>query len=120
MSRRFLSTAALGLFRSLAMTGVGLEPQLTPRTDRHVRGRKCWVHLWAARPSRVESSRRAEIGTFSILYVAALVMTALSRLWFQELDFSRLRWSDRGLCLRSWWCVSRMYLCSPAALEGGS
>lgn len=40
----------------------------------------------------------SEIGTFSILYVAALVMTALS-------------WSDKGLCLRSWWCVSRMYLC---------
>eukprot|EP00913_Durusdinium_trenchii_P019655 g18478.t1 len=65
--------------------GEGFEPQLTPRTDRHVRGRKCWVHLW--------------VGTFSILYVAALVMTAL-------------QWTDQGLCVRTWWCVSRMYLCT--------
>eukprot|EP00933_Yihiella_yeosuensis_P027792 TRINITY_DN2164_c1_g1_i1.p1 TRINITY_DN2164_c1_g1~~TRINITY_DN2164_c1_g1_i1.p1 ORF type:complete len:394 (-),score=54.55 TRINITY_DN2164_c1_g1_i1:61-1242(-) len=58
---------------------------LTPRTERHVRGRRCWLHVWVA--------------TFVILYGAALAMTAM-------------KWSDQGLCYRSWWCVTRMYICT--------
>jgi len=61
------------------------QPKLTPRTDRHVRGRKCWVHCWGM--------------TFGILYLASMAMTAM-------------KWSDKGLCYRSWWCVTRMYICT--------
>jgi len=58
---------------------------LTPRTERHARGRRCWMHLWLV--------------TFAILYVAALVMTGL-------------KWSERGMCVRAWWCVTKMYICT--------
>jgi len=60
------------------------EP-LTPRTERHVRGRKCWVRFW--------------IIVFVGLYWAAATMTQRS-------------WCEGGLCLRSWWAVTRMYLCT--------
>lgn len=59
--------------------------QLTPRTERHVRGRKCWVGCWGL--------------TFFGLYFTAVAMTGL-------------RWCDKGLCMRSWWCVTRMYICT--------
>jgi len=58
---------------------------ITPRTERHVRGRRCWIHTWVA--------------TFVILYGAALAMTGL-------------RWSEQGMCIRSWWCVTKMYICT--------
>lgn len=58
---------------------------LTPRTERHVRGRKCWMHLWLV--------------VFVSLYFVALVLTQQS-------------WCKDGLCLQSWWCVTRMYLCT--------
>lgn len=61
---------------------------LEPGTARHVRGRKCWVPLW--------------ILTFVSLYVAVLAMTAC-------------RWSGDGLCARSVWNVTRMYVCTFAA-----
>ncbi|CAK0861521.1 unnamed protein product [Prorocentrum cordatum] len=67
----------------LRVPAVDVSECLTPRTDRHVRGRRCWVHCWGA--------------TFSILYVASVVMTGL-------------RWSEQGLCVRSWWCVTKMYI----------
>lgn len=59
---------------------------LTPRTDLRVRGRgRTWVRIWVA--------------TFAVLYAAVLAMTGL-------------RWADGGLCLRSWWCATRMYACT--------
>lgn len=58
---------------------------LTPRTERDVRGRKCWVPLWVV--------------TFAGLYIVALIMVAL-------------KWSEDGLCGKSWWCVTKMYICT--------
>lgn len=63
----------------------GHTPPLTPRTDRHVRGRRCWVSCWVV--------------TFVLLYATALVMTSI-------------RWCDEGLCAKSWWCVTKMYICT--------
>jgi len=63
----------------------GFEPPLSPRLERHVRGRRCWIQMWVV--------------TFALLYVAAVAMS-----W--------LRWSDEGVCLKSWWCVSKMYVCT--------
>ncbi|CAE8653237.1 unnamed protein product, partial [Polarella glacialis] len=74
-----------------AMQGGGVlsmdekDGQLTPRTSRHVRGRKCWVKCWGV--------------TFVMLYIGALTLTSI-------------RWCDKGLCLRSWWTVTRMYICT--------
>lgn len=37
--------------------------------------------------------------TFSILYLASVAMAGL-------------RWSENGFCTRSWWCVTKMYICT--------
>jgi len=74
-----------GSLESSAELGRLIDPVFTRLTERHVRGRSCWVKCWGA--------------TFGLLYVVVVVMTSLF-------------WSDRGLCGRSWWCVTRMYICT--------
>eukprot|EP00928_Gymnodinium_smaydae_P078711 TRINITY_DN62802_c0_g1_i1.p1 TRINITY_DN62802_c0_g1~~TRINITY_DN62802_c0_g1_i1.p1 ORF type:complete len:386 (-),score=68.78 TRINITY_DN62802_c0_g1_i1:230-1387(-) len=64
---------------------LAFTPPLTPRTERHVRGRRCWVHTWVV--------------TFVILYGAAVLM-------------SGLKWSESGFCRQSLWCVTKMYICT--------
>jgi len=60
-------------------------PLLTPRTEAHVRGRRCWIHTW--------------VTTFALLYLVALALTAI-------------RWSEDGITYRSWWCVTKMFCCT--------
>eukprot|EP00931_Biecheleriopsis_adriatica_P118565 TRINITY_DN93937_c0_g1_i1.p1 TRINITY_DN93937_c0_g1~~TRINITY_DN93937_c0_g1_i1.p1 ORF type:complete len:416 (-),score=67.74 TRINITY_DN93937_c0_g1_i1:195-1442(-) len=64
---------------------------LTPRSERHVRGRSCWVGFWVI--------------LFISLYFVAVAMTEYS-------------WCKDGLCLWSWGVITRMYLCTFIAALG--
>lgn len=67
------------------------EVALSPRTLRHVRGRRCWIYSFGV--------------TFVLLYLATLALTSL-------------HWSSEGLCCSSWWCVTKMYSCTFVAALG--
>jgi len=58
---------------------------LTPVTNRHVRGRRCWLNCWVV--------------TFSLLYITAVAL-------------SGMRWCPNGYCVGGWWTVTRMYICT--------